>query len=161
LNGDPPWLPPLVLLADHDGDWNLYLQALYEHFCRDFVSSCPQFGGRRVRLKRHPVTDSKEATFWHVISEGREEANRTPDIRRCERIQWPCALIESAGTDRVNCWKNSRKGETRIVIALTDFSYVVVLSQRNDYLVLWTAYCIEQQHRREKLRKEYESATKS
>lgn len=156
----PSWLPPLVSLVDYDGDWNRYVDALYEHFCRDFVASAPQYAGQRVRLKRHPVTDGKEATFWHLISEGKEEKSRTPDIRRCERIRWAHPLIECVGTDRVRHWSNARKGETRIVIALPDFSYIVVLSRRKDYMVLWTAYCIEQQHRREKLRKEYENAPK-
>jgi hypothetical protein len=44
----------------------------------------------------------------------------------------------------------------RIVIALEDFSYIVVLADRGKYLLLWTAYCVEQEHRRAKLRREYE-----
>lgn len=35
------------------------------------------------------MADGKEATFWHMIQEGRIEEDRTPDIRRCERIRWP------------------------------------------------------------------------
>lgn len=156
----PSWLPPLVSLVDYDGDWNRYVDALYEHFCRDFIASSPQYAGGKVQLKRHPITDGKEATFWHLISEGKEEKTRMPDLRRCERIRWARALIESAGTDRVRHWGNTRRGEPRIVIALADFSYVVVLTERKNYLVLWTAYCVEQEHRREKLRKEFEAAYK-
>lgn len=44
----------------------------------------------------------------------------------------------------------------RIVIALADFTYIVVLADRGKYVILWTAYCVEQEHRRGKLRKEYE-----
>ncbi len=38
-----------------------------------------------------------------------------------------------------------------------DFSYVVVLADRGEYVLLWTAYCVEQEHRRQKLRREYEA----
>ncbi|MNH30689.1 hypothetical protein D3C79_909980 [compost metagenome] len=44
---------------------------------------------KRLGLKRHPVIQGKEATFWHMISEGNDEAERLPDLRRCERIRWP------------------------------------------------------------------------
>ena len=53
-------------------------------------------------------------------------------------------------------WRNDRQGETRIVITLSDFSYVTVVADRGEYVLLWTAYCVEQEHRREKLRREYE-----
>lgn len=43
------------------------------------------------------------------------------------------------------------------MIALGDFSYVVVLADRGDYVLLWTAYCVEMEHRRQKLRREYEA----
>lgn len=54
-------------------------------------------------------------------------------------------------------WRSERAGDKdRVVIALADFSYVVVLADRGEYVILWTAYCVEHEHRRGKLRKEYE-----
>ncbi len=85
--------------------------------------------------------------------------NVLPDLRRCERIRWPRSIIEGADTKYVKSWKNSRKGEERLVLALEDFSYVVVLADRSDYVLLWTAYCVEYEHRRRKLREEYEAFT--
>ncbi len=158
---EPDWLPPLVLLANYEGDWNRYLEVLYGYFCQDFVTSSPVYGGMRVGLKRHPIVNGKEATFWHVISEGTLEADRLPDMRRCERIRWPRPILEAVQQRQVRCWKNHRGHEQRIVIALDDFSYVVVLAQRKAYVILWTAYCIENEHRRQKLRQEYEQASKS
>lgn len=160
VNGNLAWLPPLVLLADYDGDWNRYLEAVYNFFRQDFIASSPKFDGKKIALKKHPVVDGREATFWHLISEGKLEADRVADFRRCERIRWPRPVIEAVRDGRVACWKNKRQHETRIVIALDDFSYVVVLAQRKGYVVLWTAYCVERQHRRVKLRREYEEATK-
>lgn len=160
MNGDQAWLPDLVLLADYGGDWDRYLNAIYEYFRQDFVVSSPVWQGNRVRLKRHPIEQGKEATFWHLISEGKTEADRLPDIRRCERIRWPRPIIEAGGKGQVCCWNNRRGHESRVVIALDDFSYVVVLAPRKDYVILWTAYWIETEHRRKKFRKEYEEAIK-
>jgi hypothetical protein len=150
------WLPPLVLLTEFGGDWHRYLDEIYQYFWRDFVDSKPRLGSKRFALKRHPLLEGKEATFWHLISSGPLEQERLPDLRRCECIRWPRAMIEAVATDRVQWWRNERQGETRIVISLTDFSYVTVLADRGDYVLLWTAYSVEQEHRREKLRRESE-----
>ena len=69
MSGTTDCLPLLVLFNDH-GDWDAYLAAIYTWFKRDFVDSKPVFQGRRLGLKRHPLTNGKEATFWHMISEG-------------------------------------------------------------------------------------------
>jgi hypothetical protein len=155
MSGSSFLLPPLVLLEDYQSNWDEYLEAIYQFFCRDFVTSKPNFEGKRFALKRHPVIKGKEATFWHVISEGAVEDERLPDLRRCERIRWPHPIIEGVKGKYVKCWRNRRKEEERIVIALEDFSYVVVLADRGEYILLWTAYCVEQEHRRQKLRREY------
>lgn len=150
-------LPPLVLLEDYENSWDLYFEAIYYFFYQDFVTSKPKFEEKRFALKRLPVTKGKEATFWHIISEGKKEDERLPDLRRCERIRWPRPMIEAIKSDRLRCWKNKRKEEERIVIALEDFSYVVVLADRGEYVLLWTAYCVEREHQRQKLRREYEA----
>ncbi len=43
----------------------------------------------------------------------------------------------------------------RVVLALCDFSYVVVTEVRRDYLILWTAYCVRESHRQRKLEREF------
>ena len=93
MNKDVQWLPPLVLLRDHGGEWERYLEAVYAWFKQDFINSKPVFQGRRLGLKRHPLTDGKEGTFWHMTSEGQDEENRLPDLRRCERIRWKVAKV--------------------------------------------------------------------
>src|SRR5712691_8866834 len=157
LMGSSGFLPPLVLLKDYENNWHRYFDIIYNFFRQDFVTSKPNFKGKRFALKRHPLINGKEATFWHIISEGGVEGERLPDLRRCERIRWPRPIIEAVRSENVKCWKNKRKEEVRVVIALEDFSYVVVLADRGDYVLLWTAYCVEQEHRRQKLRKEYEA----
>lgn len=157
-NGDTlDWLPSLVTMADYAGNWGDYLDAIYSIFQRDFVQSKPQYAAKRFALKRHPVYQGKEATFWHLISEGSKEEDRTPDMRRCERIGWPRPIIEAIDSDNVCVWRNKRGRSERIVIAVNDFSYLVILEDRKDFILLWTAYHVDQKHRRRKYEKEYNS----
>ncbi len=157
---DLSWLPPLILLTDYDRNWELYFKAIYQQFHRDFVQSKPAFPGKRFALKRHPLVQDKEATFWHLISSGDHEDTRQPDLRRCERIGWPRRIIEDMATEKVRSWPTLRGQDRRLVLALFDFSYVVVLADRGDYILLWTAYCVEENHRRRKLQRECEEAQK-
>lgn len=152
-------LPALVLLQHYGGEWTLYETALYEYFCQDFVTNRPDFRGRKLGLKRHPMEKDKEATFWHFISEGAVESERIPNLRRCERIRWPRPLIHDSESDYVKVWRQFRNGEPRIAIAVIDFSYVVILAERSGqngvYYLPWTAYCVEKDHQRLKLEKEW------
>jgi len=157
MSEPPAWLPPLVVLSDYDGDWQRYLEAIYECFRQDFILSTPTYPHKRFALKRHPLLLGKEATFWHLISEGTIEANRLPDLRRCERIRWPRAIIERLGAGDVLVWPTERRGERRIQASLPDFSYLVVLADRGAYVLLWTAYLVEHEHRRRRLWQEYEA----
>lgn len=156
------WLPDLMLLEHSGGDWIRHVERLHQQFVADFVESKPAWPGKDVRLKRHPEHDGKSATFWHLISEGSTEADRTPDMRRCERIAWPRPIMEEfddavpATTPcRILWWTELRGTETRYHLAADDFSYVVVVADRRDFVLPWTAYCVEHAYRREKLRKKW------
>lgn len=141
------WLPPLMEFNDFGGSWDVYLAAMYEVFIRDFVMTSPQFRGRPLGLKRHPVTKGKEATFWHFISEGEVEENRNPDLRRCERIRWPKPVIEHEAEAEILVWTEPRgSNDNRIHIYLTDERYLVVLADRGNYILPWTAYYIENEN---------------
>jgi len=156
----PDWLPPLIELSDYAGDWQKYLHALYSAFAADFIEQTPSFRGAPVRLKRHPIVLGKEATFWHLISEGKTEDERLPDLRRCERIRWPRQIIENAVDPAVKSWENLRKGEKRICLWLEIEDYLVVLAVRRGFFLLWTAYLVTSEHQKRKLRTEYEKAHK-
>ncbi|MDP2897064.1 MAG: hypothetical protein Q8Q12_10980 [bacterium] len=152
----PDWLPPLIRLSDYEGDWRSYLDVLYKLFEEDFVNSTPEFRGRKLRLKRYPLSKGKEATFWHMISEGRDEASRQPDLNRCERLRWVKAVIENAGDPAVRVWETTRHRERRICLWLEAQEYLVVLAARKGYLLPWTAYTVTRDHRKRKLQTEYE-----
>jgi hypothetical protein len=150
------WLPPLIRLDEFGGDWKRYEAAVYEAFCRDFVKSQMTFKGLPLHLKRHPLLDGKEATFWHFTSEGSQETERVPDLRRCERICWPRQMIIRAGVDpAIKVWENERPGGRRACLWLEEEDYLVVLALRDGYVLPWTAYLVLQEHRKRKLRQEY------
>lgn len=169
-DGAPDWLPDLVPF-----DWNDYgasVERAYAVFWRDFgtAQARPAFRGKRMGLKQLPEFEGKCATFWHFVTEGAVEAERTPDRERIERIAWPKAMLLEAGPwsdpspvvapvgpPRILLWSTQRQTATRWVVSLPDFSYVVVIDERENFVLPWTAFCVVQGHRREKLRKEYES----
>lgn len=151
------WLPPLVLFENFQGDWVKYEDALYEFFKKDFIHSTPTFLGEKLGLKRHPLRDGKEATFWHFIRSGPIEEERQPDISRCERIRWPRPSIDNAQDSSIKVWENTRGCEKRICIWIEQENYLIVLARRNGYLLPWTAYCDDSPHFKRKLQKEYEA----
>ena len=156
MSDQPDWLPSLITLEVYDGDTTAYLDALYERFAEDFVQSKPCFRGQQLALKRHPLSEGREATFWHMISEGSDESNRTLDSDRCERIGWARAVIENADDPRVLVWENMRGSQRRVCLWLKEQEYVVILADRRGYLLPWTAYTVTEPHRKRKFRKEYE-----
>lgn len=149
------WLPDLVLFSNYHGNWDLYLDAIYEFFKMDFINSQPCFPGKTFKLIPGLPTNGKEFTFWHIIQTGKNEEERIPDLRRCERIRWPRPIIEAIQSNTVLTWPNKRKNHSRLLISLIDFSYIVVLEDRRNYVRLLTAFPVDQTHTRKKYRKEY------
>jgi hypothetical protein len=153
----PDWLPPLVLFEDFQGNWDTYLEAIYARFKQDFVDNKPVFQGQRLGLKRLPLSFGKEATFWHLIQEGKKEEDRVPDLRRCERIRWPKPVIEHDEDSVIKLWRNLRGCEERICLWFEQENYLVILADREKYILPWTAYLVETPHGKRKLQKEYEA----
>jgi hypothetical protein len=94
-----PWLPELIVrLPEEIAD--AYVDRVYQTFTADFIDSRPKFLGVPLGLRKYMPNGSvapngKEATFWHLTSEGEVEENRDPDFGRCERIGWVRAILEN------------------------------------------------------------------
>lgn len=115
-------------------------------------------------MKRHPEQDGRCKTFWHIVSEGWDESSRTINQARLDRVCWArhlideyCLVAAGGSSTRIVWWKNVRRGESRVIIALADFSYIVVVAEREGYVLLWTAYPVERTHKRKKLRAEHDA----
>lgn len=160
-DGWPPLGPGLNAF---DGD----PEALYEHcysvYETDFYRSKPDWpvADKEFKLMSMP-RDARGwcRTFWHITSYGDDELTRIPDLARMERIAWPRMLIDdfcyshpAPTTGRSIWWLQDRGRTIRYLIALADFSYLVVIEDRRDYVLLVTAYAVEHENRRLKLKKE-------
>ena len=122
----PPWLPDLILFESYKGNWSAYINAVYQCFHKDFVESKPAFQKLPVFARYHPPYEEKGATFWHLVSEGSQEPERIPDLRRCERIRWPRPMIENKNSMEIKTWETTRpwknQRQRRINFALNNFS---------------------------------------
>ena len=146
--------PDLVLFDAFGGDWSAYETELHRFFLNEVAGGGLQFRGVSVRCRRRPEAGGRWASFWHLVQEGRVEDDRTPDLRRCERIRWVRWVIENAGAhSKIDEWQNTRGTETNTLLWYCE-EYLVVLAQRQDYFLLKTAYCTEKSGRIWQLRKE-------
>lgn len=153
-------LPELIELSEFGGEFHSYLEVVYRSFKQDFIDKRPVFRGVRLGLKKHPLFQDKEATFWHITSEGKDEVSRNPDIRRMERIKWPAPMISQSEHPYLKVWENTRGNKTNILIFHEDEEYLVVLRKAKDYILPWTAYLVTHRPRKEKLLREYENYKK-
>lgn len=155
-------LPALILF---NGDWEAYVDQVYSQYLDDIVTTPKIFRGKPVKARYNPATDGKGFSFWHLISEGSNEDDRTPDIRRCERISWIGWVIEQADSEnpRIKNLVTTRtvRGRTteRLVLWCEDAEFVVILEERTQYFHLVTAYSVSG-HRAEKLKKEWDADQK-
>lgn len=153
----PPAIIPL------HGEWADYLDQIYEHFLDDLIRNVRHLKGKPIRARFNPETNGKGFSFWHVISEGDEENERVPDLRRCERIRWIAWMIDQVanGAEHILTWNNtrtSRRGTVeRLVLFCEEASYAVILEERADHLLLVSAYPVSGR-RAAKLRAEWEAS---
>lgn len=150
-------LPKIITLEEYGGNISIYLEAIYAVFKADFVESRPTFQGIRLGLKKHPIIEGKEYTFYHFTHDGDVETERLPNLRRLERIPYPRPMIDNSRHPYLKVWRNQRGKNNRILIFHEEEGYLVVLDDRGDYILPWTAYLIEFKSRRDKLLVEYEA----
>ncbi len=142
-----PWLPPLITLADCGGQEEALLKRVHQEYCSLFKTIIPPFMGLSVAVNQQIGFNHVELTFWHLVSVGEEKPEqRKLDHDRCARIQWPLKVMERCPEGRppanaeVVWWRERRKRWDRIHLALADFSYIVVLEDRQTHAVFWTAF---------------------
>lgn len=152
-------LPKIIELNEFGGNYRLYIDAVYEVFFEDFINHEAFFGSKKLMLKSNPRFQNRAYTFYHMTHKGENEDERTPDLRRCERIGWAKPCIENVDLWSLKFWRQSRKrSENRVCILLDvedDHDYFVVLEVRETYVFLWTAFVSIHPHETRKKLKEY------
>jgi len=71
-------------------------------------------------------------------------------------VRWPRLIIEHDADKAIKVWANQHQGEQRICLWFEQENYLVILADRGEYVLPWTAYLVEQPHRQRKLQREYE-----
>lgn len=149
-------LPDLIKLENFGDDFQLFEEEVYKAFKECFIDNRPSYRGCRVGLKRMPLRNGREATYYHMVTEGEDENNRSFAKDRMERIRWPAFIIDNSTDNVLYVWNNIRSGQLNILMYHHKESYLVVLRIRKDYLLPWTAYPVTKKHTRDKLLKEYQ-----
>lgn len=157
-------LPKILELSTYNGSFTEYLEAVYSVFVEDFVVNKPVYRGMRLGLKRYPIVNDKEYTFYHMTHSGTIEAERTPDMSRMECMPWPKPMINDSLHTDLRVWENTRRGEggtkSRILILHMSSNYLVILDKRDTFILPWTAYFVGNT-KKQKLLKEYEAFKKA
>lgn len=153
--------PELLYFTDYNGNFEEYFKAVYAVFVNEFIKSQPNYNNLKVSAPKYPLQDGIHRTFYHITHEGEDEQDRKPDIRRMERIRFPRFMIINCPHSELLVWKNTRRKDTRILIFNEKESYLTVLTERDEYYMLWTAYYVDQAHSVRKLLKEYEAYIKT
>jgi hypothetical protein len=129
---------------------------LYEIFHRDFVQRQAMLGGSVWIDPRSDRKDlGKEETFWHLITRGKAE--RFPDYRRAERLEWVRQLIESPRDPCVKLFyhkESNPKQDIRLYLWAEAHDFVVIiqrLGRTRAFLV--TSFYVDQRSKRDDYRK--------
>ncbi|MCL2072701.1 MAG: hypothetical protein FWH18_02175 [Marinilabiliaceae bacterium] len=154
-------LPELIVLEYYKGNFALYNEGVYDIFKKDFVKNRPVFQNKKLALKSHPLIDGKEYTYYHFTHSGNIETERIPDLRRMERIGFPKPMIDFSNDNNLKVWRNKRGTRERILILHEFERYLVVLEDRKEYILPWTAYMIEDNSRLRRLIIEYQNYKKA
>lgn len=141
--------------------FNEYENYLYEIFVSIYEANSLYYKKTPVIMKHYPPDYGERSGFYHLTCEnygktGNEE-DRSPNLRRCERLKWPQQIITKCTEDcfELLVWENERRGKTQILLFCPKLDYVVVLGKRNNYLLLITAYPVDYPNRRKDLLREY------
>jgi hypothetical protein len=146
-------LPDLLRLEDCPGSdtaerWKVFLEVLYQVFLRQLANAGLTHAGQPVKCRYHPSYDNKHGSFWHLITEGKVEDDRTPVLDRCTHLQWIAWIIQNAGdASIIRSWEQQRSTSrglsTRIPLWLFQENYVVILEKRQDFSLIVTAFSPE------------------
>ncbi|HVE44101.1 MAG TPA: oxidoreductase [Gammaproteobacteria bacterium] len=138
-------LPKLITLSEYGGDPLPYIEAIYQSYLNNVVNAELHYNKLPVKFQFRPLREGKGFAFWHTISEGEKEEDRTIDLRRCERIRWIAWVIKNASISaKITIWENKRGENEHTVLFFEAESYVVILAKRNGYYLFRTAYSATQ-----------------
>jgi hypothetical protein len=139
-------LPLITELPDYNGNWNEYLEGIYSIFRNDFIDNTVLWNSKPVRIFLEKQYQEKERSFWHIISKGKDDSNREPDLRRCERISWVKELLMECTEECEDLliWikYHAKSKKNRTYIWCKEVNYMVVIEERKANYQLITAFVV-------------------
>lgn len=149
-------------LIGFSGDWPTYLDRIYQQYHSEIIATPISLWGNSINVRWVPESHGKPFNFWHLISEGSEEDERTPDLDRCARISWIAWVIASCDQN-LDCvsWYLSERTTPRgrkvnMVLWAHDHDYVVILEPKKGHAMLVSAYPLRSR-RVEKTQREFDA----
>ncbi|KKW17023.1 MAG: hypothetical protein UY56_C0005G0048 [Parcubacteria group bacterium GW2011_GWA1_50_14] len=157
MSQKPKWISPIIELTSFNGDAVKYLDHLFSIFKKDFIDKPCKLDGKVIVFDKR-LLNGKPEGFWHVTSSlDKRTKQRTPDMRRCERLPWIKGIIENQHDTVVLSWRNDRDGEKRLLLFLESEDFLVVLGEKKTVFILITAIYVDNPAQKAKLLKEYKA----
>jgi hypothetical protein len=173
----PEWLPAKALVSP----WTLNTyEVLYEIFCRDIRDYALRYKGNDVWIFKD-MEDGKETVFWHLTTretkpvkvprrkrrfcsavQPREERERLPDLRRCERLPWVRPLIEHPSDPEVLAWDYEEGDRTiKTYVWIKDYDFVAIMKRYPDQKRrLITSFYVDTKFKRDDFERKYSDRIK-
>jgi len=151
----PAWLPDQFFIT---GDWDRDIQNLYDIFEADFKRRRCDFNGTRVIFDNRVLEGAFEEGFWHLVTQkDQRSCERLFDGRRAECLPWCRAIIVNSSDPAVTAWEwREGNGKIRTYLWLEEADYVVILQRRGRAYFLITAYHVDGDSTRRRLKAKYE-----
>lgn len=159
------WLPEL-LEFDTERD-NEIFDILYAIFKTNIYDRSFSYEGKKVRFRKEPLWENKEESFFHIIADKNlpNKPYYTLNMNRAKRMLWCKALILHSPCSvqpvekcckGVYSWYFLHNGKKeRVKILHSEYRYLVILENRDNYWLFITGYYIENGYRHRDLIKEY------
>lgn len=147
--------------------YSSYFDNLYDFFQTQILDASLTWtpGQHLISFRRNPEAFGRHESFWHAVSgEHIGSADRIPEPERCKRLSWIRHMIEEFNciypennSTLIKWWVSDRnRTRPRYMIAVADFSYVVIVEQRPTYAIFVTAFFVERPRRRKKFEREHD-----
>jgi hypothetical protein len=139
-----------------DGDPDSFEKQIYECYLNSFVRGETRWRGYKIVINQDPRdAQGRDWSYRHLTTVG-EDPKRKFDLPRAERLPWIKPILEASAPEVVT-WAQRRR---RTVVALPDFTYVVILDRlsRGDAALLVTAYPVQRPQKRQEYQDEYGQA---
>jgi len=116
------------------------------------------------KAKKRPLTWKRSPSASMTVSRpsttgSSSSLKASPMLNSNNGMHRSCSIASCLFT-LLKVWKNVRNGETRICLWLESEEYLLVLAERKDHVLPWTAYMVDRTHRKQKLQKEFEEYRK-